>query len=243
MTTPQHLSRALLLALGLAGSAVLSGCGALVVGGAAAGTAVVATDRRTAGEQVEDKAIEMKIGSEMRRIFADKPDQVRVSAESYAGQVLLVGDVPTQQDKDKAGTAAQGVEKVKKVFNELRVGSVTPLSVRSNDTWLTTKVTSALIETKDVPSRTIVVTTERGIVYLQGKVTDTEGQLAAKAAAGVNGVNKVVKLFQIVPRESLVTPPAPVESKDSPSAQAPVESSSGATVESGSGAVETMPIK
>ncbi|CAM5467993.1 Osmotically-inducible protein OsmY OS=Eoetvoesiella caeni OX=645616 GN=DFR37_107142 PE=4 SV=1 [Eoetvoesiella caeni] len=239
MNTPQQVSRALLLALGLTCTAVLTGCGALVVGGAAAGTAIVATDRRTAGEQVEDKSIEMKVGSETRRLFAANPDSARVVASSYAGHVLLVGDVPTQADKDKAGTAAKGVEKVKQVVNELRVGEVTPLSVRTNDTWLTTKVTTALINTKDVPSRTIVVTTERGIVYLQGKVTDTEGQLAAKAAASVSGVNKVVKLFEIVSREStfMSQPPAPVENKDSSSA--PPASSAG----SGSGAVETIPIQ
>lgn len=238
MNTPQRVSRALLLALGLTSATVLTGCGALLVGGAAAGTAIVATDRRTTGEQVEDKAIEMKVGSETRRIFAANPDSARVNSSSYAGQVLLVGDVPTQQDKDKVGAAVKAIEKVKQVVNELRVGAVTPLSVRTNDTWLTTKVTTELINTKDVPSRTIVVTTERGIVYLQGKVTDTEGQLAAKAAASVSGVNKVVKLFEIVSRESLLTsqPPAPVENKDTSSAPA---SSTG----SGSGAVEAIPIK
>lgn len=238
MNTPQQVSRALLLALGLTSAAVLTGCGALVVGGAAAGTAIVATDRRTTGEQVEDKAIEMKAGSETRRLFAANPDSARVISSSYAGHVLLVGDVPTQQDKDKAEAAVKGVEKVKQVVNELRVGEITPLSVRTNDTWLTTKVTTALINTKDVPSRTIVVTTERGIVYLQGKVTDTEGQLAAKAAASVSGVNKVVKLFEIVSREStfMSQPPAPVENKASSSAPA---SSAG----SGSGAVETIPIQ
>ncbi len=151
---------------------------------------------------------------------------------------VLVGDVPTQADKDSAGQAAKGVEKVKQVYNELRVGSVTPFSVITNDTWLTTKVRAALIDTKNVPSRTIVVTTERGVVYLQGKVTETESQLAAKTAAGVNGVNKVVKLFEIVSRESLVGSPAPVENKSTAPAATPASPAS-----SGSGAVETMPIK
>ena len=220
------------LALTALGS--LSGCGLLVVGGTAATTAVVATDRRTAGQQVEDKSIELKEGSEMRKLFADN---ARVSATSYGGLVLLTGDVPTEQDKQKAGEMASKVEKVKKVVNELRVGDLTPLSVRTNDTWITSKARTTLINTQDVPSRTITVTTERGVVYLLGIVTDTEGRRAAKAVSDISGVNKVVKLFQIVSPESLMQPqsPAPVEDVAAP-ASTPAPASP-------SGDAQTMPVK
>src|SRR5690606_26718968 len=84
---------ALYAGLSLVALATLSACGPLIVGGTAAGTAIVVTDRRTAGEQVEDKSIEMKVAAEMRRLFPETTD-LRISAHSYAGQVLLVGDVP-----------------------------------------------------------------------------------------------------------------------------------------------------
>ena len=205
MSTRFHTQRLALISAALAGITALSGCGALVVGGAAATTAIVATDRRTTGEQVEDQAIELKAAAEMRRLFETEP-AARVNATSYAGLLLLTGDVPTEQAKQQAGDAAEKVEKVKRVVNQLRVGEATPLSVRSNDTWLTSKIKTALVNTREVPSRTINVTTERGVVYLLGKVTDTEGQRAATAASSVKGVNKVVKLFEIVAAESLVPP-------------------------------------
>lgn len=195
----------------------LSGCGVLVVGGTAATTALVATDRRTVGQQVEDQAIEMKTAAEMRRLFEDT-DTARVNAMSYSGLVLLTGDVPTEQAKQQAGQAAQKVEKVNRVVNELRVGELTALSVRSNDTWLTSKVKTTLINTREVPSRTINVTTERGVVYLLGKVTDAESQRAAIAASSVKGVNKVVKLFQIVSPESLADP---LENTENPATGTP----------------------
>ena len=201
--TFSRFSRQTCLVVMLALGTLLSGCGVLLVGGAAT-TAAVAADRRTAGEQVEDQTIEMKVGAEMRRLFTDK---ARVIAVSYAGRVLLLGDVPSEQDKAAAADAAGKIENVKEIINRLRVGEITPLSVRTNDTWITTKVRTALINAKDVPARTIVVTTERGVVYLQGKVTETEGNMAARVAAGVNGVNEVVKLFQIVARETLITDP------------------------------------
>lgn len=208
--------RMLLAAIGLAALTSLYGCAPLVVGGAAATTALVAADRRTAGEQVEDKSIELKIANEMNRLFAETQG-VRINAHSYAGQVLLVGDVPTENDKQRAGEAAQAVDKVVRVINELRVGPITPISVRTNDTWITSKVGGTLINTKDVPSRTISITTERGIVYLQGRVTEDEAARASIAASSVAGVNKVVKLFEIVPASSLQQQPQAAPESGTPS--------------------------
>jgi osmotically-inducible protein OsmY len=221
-TFAQRLAMA---SLAIAGLTALTGCGLLIVGGTAATTAVVATDRRTTGEQVEDQAIELKAAAEMRKLFQDT---ARVNVISYEGLVLLTGDVPTAQDSQKAEAAASRVEKVRKVVNQLRVGSITPVSVRTNDTWLTSKVKTALINTKEVPSRTIIVTTERGIVYLMGKVTAAEAERAAKAAASVTGINKVVKLFNVVSPQSIAAPssPAPVEDA-SPTLNAAPEASTG----------------
>lgn len=235
MATHQRTQRALLASLALISAIALSGCGLLVVGGTAATTASVASDRRTTGEQVEDQAIELKVAAEMRKLFPG--DNARINTTSYAGLVLLTGDVPTEQDKQRAESAAKQVEKVKKVVNELRAGEVTPLSVRTNDTWLTSKVKTTLINTKGVPTRTIIVTTERGIVYLLGKVTAQEGQMAGTAASGVSGINKVVKLFDIVSAASINEPTAPAPIEDAGSG------SSSAAPASPAGGVETMPIK
>lgn len=229
---------AFLAALSLAAVTALSGCGAIIVGGTAATTAMVASERRTAGEQVEDNAIELKVANEVRRLYPDTQN-MRVNAYSYAGHVLLLGDVPSEEIKQQIGKAAQGVEKVTRVINELRVGDITPVSVRTNDAWLSSKVRTNLINTKDVPFRTINVTTERGVVYLQGRVTATEGQRAAKVASGISGVNKVVKLFDIVLPQDLQKPaaePAPIEQGGTQSG-----SNSGSAPETGG--AQAMPVQ
>ena len=192
----------LLTAAALLALVQLSACAPIAIGGAAATTALIATDRRTAGEQVDDKSINIKVGIEASKILDGKPG--RVDGSSYAGQVLLVGDVPTEEDSQRIAAAVKNIDSVKEVINRIRVGEVTELSVRTNDSWITTKVTTALINTKDVPSRTISVTTERGVVYLQGLVTKKEGDLAARAASTVPGVNQVVKLFQYVSAERVL---------------------------------------
>ncbi|MDN5844263.1 MAG: BON domain-containing protein [Alcaligenaceae bacterium] len=223
------------ISLALAGVLPLSACGLLVVGGTAATTAVVATDRRTAGEQVDDQTIELRVASEMNKAFGDK---ARVLATAYAGRVLLVGDVPTEADRQQAEAITKTIPKVQKIDNYIRVGDITPLSVRTNDTWLTSLVKAEMVKTKEVPSRTIKITTERGVVYLMGKVTGEEGQRAGIVASSVKGVNKVVKLFQTVSRESILAEPG-VPSSSQP---APVTDSSSTSTTSDSD-VQTMPIK
>lgn len=213
----------------------LSGCGAMFLG-AAATTAMVATDRRSAGEQVDDKSIELKIGQEMRRAFPQ--DEVRINNHSYAGQVLLVGDVPNDSIRQQAQSVAGKVDKVRSVVNQLRVGEVTPLSVRTNDSWLSSKILTALISTRDVPTRTISITTERGVVYLQGKVTRDEGARAAKVTSQVSGVNRVVTLFQYVSPESLNDTMVP---QDAPAAQPPQDTQAPAPIEDGG--AQAMPVQ
>jgi len=228
--------RPLLIALTLAGSTLLSACAPLFLGGTAVTAAVVASDRRTAGEQLEDRVIEMKIASDVRNLF---PKDARINSTAYAGVVLLTGDVPTQAEQQRAEQAVSQVEKVQRVVNRLRVGETTPFSVRSNDTWLTSKVRTTLIDTREVPSSTIVITTERGTVYLMGRVTRDEAERAARAAANVNGVNQVVTLFDVTTRERIASASPASNSGAAPAASATPPSSPAAS----SSSVQTMPVQ
>jgi osmotically-inducible protein OsmY len=178
----------------------------------------------------------MKAGAETRRLLENK--EGRINTTSYAGVALLTGDVPTQADKEEAARLVSKVDKVTRVVNELRVGEPTPLSVRSNDSWITTRVSTALLNAKDVPSRTISTTTERGVVYLLGRVTREEGERAAIAASSVPGVNKVAKLFDYISAESLAQP---LSTNTQPSTSSGTEASETAPAPASS--VEVMPVQ
>ena len=143
---------------------------------------MVATDRRTSGTQLEDQNMAFKA---QHQISQKLGETARVNAMAYGGILLLTGDVPTDEAKNQATAMARGVENVKQVVNQLTVGPIASLGVRSNDTWLTSKVKTALINTKYVPSGTIAVTTDHSVVYLMGKLTQAEGDYAANAAADV----------------------------------------------------------
>lgn len=234
----------LLAALIGAAAATLSACAPVVVGAAAGGTALVATDRRTAGVQLEDQNIGFKIESNLRRQFGDR---AKISATVYQTVVLLIGDVPDETSKQQAEAIAAKVENVTRVVNQLTVGPVSAGEIVRNDIWLNSKVRAALVNTRGVPSRTITASTHRGTVYLMGKVTRIEGDYAAAAAANVSGVQRVVKLFDVMTPEeeralaesgkNVVTP----ESKKSAPITTP-ESNTEPAPASNSG-VEVMPIQ
>ena len=186
-------------ALAVATLGSMQGCIALL-GGAAVAGGLSLNDRRTGGTQIEDQAIELKSGGRLREAIGDKG---HVNVTSYNRIVLLSGEVPTDADKAGAEKAVHDIEGVSNVVNELEVGPNSTISTRSSDTVITTRVKSALIDAKDIQATAIKIVTERQIVYLMGRVTDREAARAADVARNVGGVQKVVRVFQILTEEQL----------------------------------------
>jgi osmotically-inducible protein OsmY len=210
MTSSQHRrqhrrSRPLLTALVAAslGSA-LSGCAALFIGGAFVGGALMVTDRRTTVAQYDDQAIEFKAGSRARELLGDRG---HVNTTSYNRLVLLTGEVATEADKAAIEQAIARIDNVRSVFNELGVTGISSLNSRSADTILTSKVKASLVDAKDIMANVFKVVTERGTVYLMGRVTEREAGRATEVAQRVPGVVKVVRVFDILTEAELADLP------------------------------------
>ncbi len=191
----------LLATLALCGTMALGlqGCVALALGGAVAGGFAV-TDRRTLGAQIEDKAIMVKAETRVPSVVGQDG---HVNITSFNRMVLLTGEVRDDAAKAAAGRAVQGIENVHAINNELAIGVPSSFSARSNDMFITSKVIASLVDSKDVFGNSIKVVTERGNVYLMGRVTEREGKRAAEIAAGVGGVQKVVKVFAYITEDEL----------------------------------------
>ena len=190
---------ALVGALALATLASMQGCIALLGVGAVAG-GMSLNDRRTGGTQIEDQAIELKSGGRLREAIGDRG---HVNVTSYNRIVLLSGEVPSEADKVAAEKAVHDIEGVSNVVNELEVGPNSTISTRSSDTVITTRVKSALIDAKDVQASAVKVVTERGNVYLMGRVTEREATRASEVARAQPSVLKVVRVFEILTEEQL----------------------------------------
>ena len=177
----------------------LGGCAALVVGGVMAGTVMVATDRRTSGAQLNDEGIEIRSANRLKEKFGERGN---FSVTSYNGRVLLTGEVAGNSDKLAAEQLVFQVENVKAVINELTIAtSTSTLKERSNDALITSLVKSGLFEAKELPSNAFKVVTERGVVYLMGRVTQREADRGTEIARGVSGVVKVVRSFEFISEE------------------------------------------
>ena len=194
-----HKLRLLALLAGVPVLAVsLYGCVAAVVGGA--GTAVlVGEDRRTVGTVTEDQGIELKAVNRINDRYKD----VHINVTSYNRIALITGEVPSDADKAAVEKAIAGIEGVTNVVNELEVGANSTISTRSSDTVITTRVKSGLLDAKDVQASAIKVVTERGNVYLMGRVTEREATRASEIARAQASVLKVVRVFEILTEEQL----------------------------------------
>jgi osmotically-inducible protein OsmY len=174
---------------------LLAGCAPLLVGGAAVGTAMVVTDRRTSGAQLEDEGIELRSASRLRDAFGDR---AHINVNSYNRQVLLTGEVPNDQARQQAEQIVGAVPNIKGVVNELAVMGNTSLTQRSNDVLITGKVRASLVDASDLQVTAFRVVTERGIVYLMGRVTQREADRATQIARNVGGVARVIRIFELI---------------------------------------------
>ncbi len=199
-TLPPVPRLALTLATGALALAALAGCAPLIIGGAVVGGAMVATDRRTTGAQVDDETIELKANSRMNTAFGD---DARINTTSYNRMVLLTGEVPTDADKITAEQTVARVDNVLSVVNELSVGQPNTFKEKTNDAFITTKVKASLVDAKDLFANSIKVVTHRGTVYLMGRLTEREASRATEVARGVPGVVKVVRVFEILTESDL----------------------------------------
>jgi osmotically-inducible protein OsmY len=193
MTSLNRTTGTLLLAL--AAGTTLSACAPLLIGGAIWGGTMVVSDRRTSGTQIDDQAIELK---SVRRIADVIADRGHVNVTSYNRLVLITGEVPTEADKTAVEQAVMRIDNVRSIVNELTLAAPSSLSARSNDTLMTSKVKASMVDAKDIQANAYKVVTERSVVYLMGRVTERESNRAADVARGVSGVQKVVKVFEVV---------------------------------------------
>jgi len=201
MTTTPFQRLAIAFASGAVLVAGLSGCVPLVVGGAAAmGVGMVATDRRSSGAQLDDQGIELRAAARVREIANDN---MYVSVTSYNRQVLLTGAVGNEADRRRVEEVVQRVDNVRSVVNELTIGQPSTFQDRSNDVFISGKIKASLLDAKDIFANSFKVVTERGVVYLMGIATRRETDRATEIARGISGVQKVVRVVEIVTETEL----------------------------------------
>lgn len=154
--------------------------------------------RRTSGTILEDKSIETKISVNLKAediAFRD----ARLNVTSHNGVVLVVGQIESENLKLKAtDIILKASAKIKRIHNEIEIGTKTGLISQGNDTWIATKVRASLLADDEVPSDQVKVVVENGTVYLMGIISEEEGDNAANLARNISGVIRVMKVFDYI---------------------------------------------
>jgi len=185
----------------------LEACAPMLVGGFVGGTMVV-SDRRSSGTQLEDEAIELKATSRIKDNLGDK---AHANVSSYNRLALITGEVSNARDKEYVTQIVSQVDNVKSVLNELQVAPLNGMTERSKNILLSTRVKANFVDTKDLSANAFKIVAEGGTVYLMGRVTKREADIAVEVARNTSGVQKVIKVFEILTDDelrALLPPPA-----------------------------------
>jgi osmotically-inducible protein OsmY len=186
----------MIMIVALPAAVELSGCAA-AAGATIATGAMTVHDRRTTGTLIDDQLIEFKVGDQIRT-EPELWEQSHVNATSFNNVVLLTGETPSEDFKTRIAALAAAIPKVARVHNELAIAAPSSMLARSSDTWITGKVKTTLLTEMSLDGTRVKVVTEKGVVYLMGLLRSTEAEQATDLARRVGGVERVVRLFELV---------------------------------------------
>lgn len=153
------------------------------------------SNQRTPGIIIDDNVLENLVEKEIRSSDPGYKGSHLVIV-AYNGLVLITGQVPSSELREKASAVTQEFRRVRKVHNELSVGGPTSMMARTNDAWLTSKVKSRLLANDEVNGLKIKVQTENGVVFLLGLIPRAKADKAVEITSQVFGIQKIVKVFE-----------------------------------------------
>lgn len=175
---------------------LLAGCASLMV---AVDSDTIDDDpgERTFYQRLADETIETKAVVNLHAAD-DRYDQAHIVVQSYNGYVLVAGQVPSEDLRQRANEVIREIRDVRRIYNELEVAAASSTITRASDLWIANKVKTFLLASRNTPGMRTKVVAEDGVVYLLGLVSREEGDRIAAQAADISGVQRVVRLFEYI---------------------------------------------
>ena len=156
-------------------------------------------DRRTTEVQITDNRIFLSAWNPIQVITEKEKQKSHFNLSVFNKAIIVVGEVPSEDVKNKITPALLKIKKVKTVHNKMVVGLACTIKQRAKDTITTSNVkTRMFLELKNNLHPTHVkIMTESDVVYLLGLVNDKEADEAIRIAKSSKGVKLVVPLFEL----------------------------------------------
>ncbi len=131
---------------------------------------------------------------------------MKINVDTKGRVVTLSGTLRSDSESELAEQLAENTSGVENVINKIQVAAGTPPAENAaekagtavSDTWISTKVRSLLLFSNDYPGSDVAVTTDKGIVVLEGKaLTSEQKQRIGEMVNDVVGVKDVQNRLQV----------------------------------------------
>lgn len=150
---------------------------------------------------ISDQEIEFSINNKIfgaQELYGNN----HIIVEVYQGEVLLTGQVRSDDYRQQVINIAKNADGVKRVYDQLSISEPTSLGRQTKDGFITTSVKTRILGHIGMG---ITVVTEDGVVYLMGTVTRDNAEKATDIARTTDGVTKVVQIFTYLAPEPTST--------------------------------------
>ena len=190
--TPRQktLLAASLLTVGLAGCTPLAKMGV--------GPDIAQPGTRTTAGRLNDFNLAQSVRVD---IYRDEPEasNANIEVNAFYQVILLTGEVPTIDAKERIGEIARRYNDVKVVHNELTIGPSRSLAARLEDDLLERKADFSLFTADGLRSSQAKVVAVNGTLYLMGKLSQREADRAIQRLQALDGLRRIIKIVDLVP--------------------------------------------
>ena len=178
----------------------MGACSTIATNGAEITEQSLLQDRRSREAILIDKDIESEAYSELS---SDDYllNQSHVTITAYNGAVLVTGETPNEELRQKIISTVQVISNVKLIHNNLIIGYPSDSSSRANDQHITETVKKALNQIRTIPGfdpSMVKVITENGNVYLMGLIHKDEGTVVINVTRLQPGIKQIITIFEYI---------------------------------------------
>jgi hyperosmotically inducible protein len=173
-----------------------AGCAPAVIGAGATGAYKAGTDERSVGRIWDDSAITTKINAELVKDPVTKARKIDV--DTLQGEVVLTGVVGSEEASRRAVEIAGQVPGVKRVKNDLQVGSKS-IGRAIDDKVIGSKIKAKLLKEPGIRSLNIDVDVNNGVVSLTGVVASKQQkERVMEIARTTSGTVKIIDNMKVI---------------------------------------------
>lgn len=152
-------------------------------------------------QRFEDATLTATVKSKL--LWSSVTEALKIEVDSKDGVVTLKGRAQSPEAKEVAGNLANNTDGVVSVNNLISISAADSINSRTDpqvnspvedmsDVWITSKVKSSLIYSRNLDGMSIKVETKSGLVSLNGIVANyAEKELAVEIARNIRGVKGV----------------------------------------------------